>query len=66
VHQPEQGVSGTDFTEDLKMIDVPTLAIHGEGDRIVPVADSAKKSAKLIKHAKEIHLQTQWTVSWTD
>jgi non-heme chloroperoxidase len=47
--------SETDFTEDLKKIDVPTLVMHGEDDQIVPVKDSAKKSAKLIKGAQEIY-----------
>src|SRR5688572_29274926 len=47
--------SQTDFTEDLKKIDVPALVLHGEDDQIVPVKDSAKKSAKLIKGAKEIY-----------
>ena len=47
--------SETDFTEDLKKIDVPTLVMHGEDDQIVPVKDSAKKSARLIKGAKEIY-----------
>jgi non-heme chloroperoxidase len=47
--------SETDFTEDLKKFDIPTLVLHGEDDQIVPVKDSAKKSAKLIKGAKEIY-----------
>jgi non-heme chloroperoxidase len=47
--------SETDFTEDLKKLDVPTLVMHGEDDQIVPVKDSAKKSARLIKGAKEIY-----------
>src|SRR5260370_26105894 len=47
--------SETDFTEDLKKFDVPTLVMHGEDDQIVPVKNSAKKSAKLIKGAKEIY-----------
>jgi non-heme chloroperoxidase len=47
--------SETDFTEDLKKFDVPTLVMHGEDDQIVPVKDSAKKSAILIKGAKEIY-----------
>jgi len=47
--------SETDFTEDLKKIDVPTLVMHGEDDQIVPVKDAAVKSAKLIKGAKEIY-----------
>jgi non-heme chloroperoxidase len=47
--------SETDFTEDLKKIDVPTLVMHGEDDQIVPVKDSAVKSARLIRGAKEIY-----------
>ena len=47
--------SETDQTEDLKKFDVPTLVLHGEDDQIVPVKDSAKKSARLIKGAREIY-----------
>ena len=47
--------SETDFTEDLKRFDVPTLVLHGEDDQIVPVHDSARKSARLIKDAKDIY-----------
>jgi non-heme chloroperoxidase len=47
--------SETDFTEDLRKIDVPTLVLHGEDDQIVPVNDSARKSARLIKTAKDIY-----------
>jgi non-heme chloroperoxidase len=47
--------SETDFTEDLKKIDVPTLVLHGEDDQIVPVNDSARKSARLINGAKDIY-----------
>jgi non-heme chloroperoxidase len=47
--------SETDFTQDLKKFDVPTLVMHGEDDQIVPVKDSAKKSARLIKGAKEMY-----------
>jgi non-heme chloroperoxidase len=43
--------SETDFTEDLKKIDVPTLNLHGDDDQIVPVADSAVLSAKLVKNS---------------
>jgi non-heme chloroperoxidase len=43
--------SETDFTDDLKMIDVPTLVLHGDDDQVVPVADSAVLSAKLLKNA---------------
>src|SRR5262249_14349250 len=41
--------SETDFTEDLTVIDVPTLVMHGDDDQIVPIADSAPLSAKLLK-----------------
>jgi non-heme chloroperoxidase len=41
--------SETDFSEDLKNINVPTLVMHGDDDQIVPVADSALLSAKLLK-----------------
>jgi non-heme chloroperoxidase len=42
--------SETDFTEDLKNIDVPVLVIHGDDDQIVPYADAGPLSAKLLKH----------------
>jgi non-heme chloroperoxidase len=41
--------SETDFTEDLKRIDVPTLIVHGDDDQIVPIDNSALLSAKLVK-----------------
>ncbi len=44
--------SETDFTDDLKKFDVPTLIIHGDDDQIVPIANSAMLSAKLIKGAQ--------------
>jgi non-heme chloroperoxidase len=47
--------SETDQTDDLRKFDVPTLVLHGEDDQIVPVKDSAKKSARLIAGAKEIY-----------
>jgi non-heme chloroperoxidase len=43
--------SETDFTSDLKKIDVPTLIIHGDDDQVVPIGDSAMLSAKLVKGA---------------
>lgn len=43
--------SETDQTEDLKKFDVPTLILHGDDDQIVPIADSAQLSAKLVKGA---------------
>jgi non-heme chloroperoxidase len=41
--------SETDLTEDLKKVDVPTLIIHGDDDQIVPIDDSARLSAKIVK-----------------
>lgn len=41
--------SETDFTEDLKKMDVPTLILHGDDDQIVPIDDSAKLTVKLVK-----------------
>jgi non-heme chloroperoxidase len=46
-----EAFSETDFTEDLKKIDVPTLIIHGDDDQIVPIADSAMLTVKLVKEA---------------
>jgi len=43
--------SETDFTEDLKKFDVPTLIIHGEDDQIVPIGASALAAAKIVTHA---------------
>lgn len=43
--------SETDFTEDLKRIDVPTLVLHGDDDQIVPIGDSALLTAKLVAGA---------------
>jgi non-heme chloroperoxidase len=44
--------SETDFTEDLKKFDVPTLILHGEDDQIVPIRAAALQSAKIVKNAK--------------
>jgi non-heme chloroperoxidase len=43
--------SETDFTEDLKNFDVPTLIVHGDDDQVVPIDASAKLAAKLVKNA---------------
>ncbi len=43
--------SETDFTEDLKKFDIPTLIIHGDADQIVPIDAAGRASAKLIKNA---------------
>ena len=43
--------SETDFTEDLKKIDIPVLVMHGDDDQIVPIGASAMLSSKLVKGA---------------
>jgi non-heme chloroperoxidase len=47
--------SETDFTEDLKKFDVPTMVLHGEDDQVVPLKNSAQKSARLIRGAKDVY-----------
>lgn len=42
--------SETDFTEDLKKMDVPTLILHGDDDQRVPIADAAMLAVKLVKN----------------
>ena len=54
-YESVKAFSETDFTEDLGKFDVPTLVLHGEDDQIVPVKDSAHKSALLIKDVQEIY-----------
>jgi non-heme chloroperoxidase len=44
--------SETDFTEDLKKIDIPVLVLHGEDDQIVPIDAGGRSSAKILKNAK--------------
>ena len=46
--------SETDFTEDLKAVDIPVLVLHGEDDQIVPFQNAGVKSAKLLKNGKLI------------
>lgn len=46
--------SETDFTEDLKAVDIPVLVLHGEDDQIVPYQNAGVKSAKLLKNGKLI------------
>jgi non-heme chloroperoxidase len=48
-HDCVKAFSETDFTDDLKKIDVPTLVMHGDDDQIVPIADSALLAIKLLK-----------------
>ena len=51
VYDCVKAFSETDLTEDLKRFDVPTLILHGDDDQIVPIADSALLSAKIVKRA---------------
>jgi non-heme chloroperoxidase len=51
-HDCIKAFSETDFTEDLKAIEVPVLVLHGDDDQIVPYADSAPLSAKLLRHGR--------------
>jgi non-heme chloroperoxidase len=51
VYDCVKAFSETDFTEDLKKINVPTLIMHGDDDQIVPISNSALLSAKLVKNA---------------
>jgi non-heme chloroperoxidase len=44
--------SETDFTADLRAINVPTLVLHGDDDQVVPIADSAELAIKLLKHGE--------------
>jgi non-heme chloroperoxidase len=44
-----KALSETDFTEDLKIIDVPTLVMHSDDDQVVPIANSALLSVKLLE-----------------
>jgi pimeloyl-ACP methyl ester carboxylesterase len=51
--------SQTDFTEDLKKITVPVFVMHGDDDQIVPYADSAPLSAKLLKNGTLKHFSLE-------
>lgn len=53
-HDGIKAFSETDFTEDLKSVDVPVLVLHGEDDQIVPFPISGAKAVKLLKHGKLI------------
>jgi len=52
VYDCVKAFSETDFTEDLKKFDVPTLILHGDDDQIVPIGASALLSSKIVKNAK--------------
>ncbi len=48
-HDCVRAFSESDFTEDLKKIDIPVLVVHGDDDQIVPIGDSAKLAVKLLR-----------------
>jgi len=55
-----------DFRKDVACIDVPTLVIHGDADRIVPIAASGQRTAKLVKGARLIKIKDgPHAVAWT-
>ena len=54
VYESIKAFSETDFHEDLKRFDVPTLIMHGEDDQVVPIGISGKRMAKLVSGAREI------------
>jgi non-heme chloroperoxidase len=51
-HEGIKAFSETDFTEDLKKIDVPTFVMHGDDDQVVPIAASALLSVELVRNGK--------------
>jgi non-heme chloroperoxidase len=53
-HDCIKAFSETDFTEDLRKFDVPTVVLHGEDDQIVPIAATARKAVQLIEGAQAI------------
>src|SRR6266571_761841 len=58
--------SSTDFRNDLKHIDVPTLVIHGDADRIVPFAVSGRRTAELVEGAKLLAIEgAPHGLNWT-
>lgn len=56
----------TDFRRDLDRIDIPMLVMHGDQDRIVPIAAAGAKSAKLVKGAKYVVVKDgPHNIAWT-
>jgi len=55
IYDSVKAFSETDFHEDLGKFDIPTLIMHGEDDQIVPINNTGRQSAKLIKGAKEVY-----------
>lgn len=57
---------GTDFRKDLQRIDIPTLVIHGDADRIVPLPNSGKRTAALVKGSKLVVIEGgPHGIAWT-
>ena len=55
-----------DFRKDLARIDVPTLVIHGDADRILPINASGARTAKLIKGARQVVVKNgPHCITWT-
>ena len=58
--------SSTDFRNDLRRIDVPTLVIHGDADRIVPLPVSGKRTAEMVEGSKLITIEgAPHGLNWT-
>lgn len=55
IYDSVRAFSETDFHDDLRKFDIPTLIMHGEDDQIVPINNTGRQSAKLIQGAKEIY-----------
>ena len=55
IYDSVKAFSETDFHDDLRKFDIPTLIMHGEDDQIVPINNTGRQSAKLIKGAKEVY-----------
>ncbi|MGZ7047850.1 MAG: alpha/beta fold hydrolase, partial [Methanobacterium sp.] len=57
---------GTDFRDDLKRIDIPTLVIHGDQDRIVPFPNSGKRMPEFVKGSKLVVIKDgPHGIAWT-
>jgi pimeloyl-ACP methyl ester carboxylesterase len=63
IYDSIKAFSETDFTEDLKKFDVPTLVMHGEDDQVVPIKDSAKKSPGSSRERRKFTIRAGPTVS---
>jgi non-heme chloroperoxidase len=55
IYDSVRAFSETDFHDDLRKFDIPTMIMHGEDDHIVPINNTGRQSAKLVKGVKEIY-----------